>query len=175
MPTALLSLQLISKNVTIKNWLCLTTLSVLILTSCDPGVAVVISNRSARDQKIQVFYKDPFALIFDPRDSTPDSLSAYRLSANKKEMNSRDYYKYPIRCPILSLDTIARSYYFVARAGYKIIVESKWLASTPVFGQKFIIDGGDTLELIRHGHDFRKRPKFGLGGDWEHTIDDNMK
>jgi hypothetical protein len=77
-----------------------------------------------------------------------------------------------VRMPLLSMDTVARTYSFDLKAGHKIVIESRFPAGAPTYGQLVIIDNTDTAELKKHGKDFRKKPKLVLGGSWIYTIKD---
>jgi hypothetical protein len=142
-------------------------------TSCDPGIGVVISNKSRVDKNIRVIYPLNYRLPINTRDRTNDSLKTYDHTQTDNTINARDYYRNPKKIPILLLDTIRRTYSFNLKAKHEVIIESRWPASLPTFGQIIIIDNIDTVKLIRHGKDFEKRPKLLLGGSWTHTINDD--
>ena len=144
----------------------------LTLISCDPGIGVVISNKSKVDKSIRVIYPENFKLPINTKDRTSDSLQTYDHTFTDNTVSARDYYRYPVKIPVLSLDTVNRTYSFNLKAKHEAIIESRWPASFPTFGQIFIIENSDTIRLIRHGKDFKKRPKLMLGGSWTHTIID---
>jgi hypothetical protein len=145
----------------------------VIFTSCDPGIGVVISNKSRFDKNIQVTYPSNYRLPINTRDRTNDSLQTYDHTQTDNTINARDYFRYPEKIPILLLDTINRTYSFNLKAKHEVIIESRWPASLPTFGQIFVIDNIDTIKLVRHGKDFKKRPKLLLGGSWIHIITDD--
>ncbi len=138
--------------------------------SCDPGIGVVISNRTAVERNIRVIYPEHFSLPVNFNDQTNDSLQSYDLAALDRLKNTADYYKHLVRIPILSLDTVNRTYTFNLKAGHKVIIESRWPSALPTFGQTVIIDNTDTIRLTKKGTDFRKKPKLMLGGTWTFTI-----
>jgi hypothetical protein len=135
----------------------------LALPSCDPGIAVVISNKSNSDKQVKAIYPPNFKLPQNWMYDRHDSLRIF-------EIDRSNSYKYPLATPILSIDTVARTYSFLLKPGHKAIVESRWPAGYPTFGQIFIIDNRDTIALERHGEDFIKKPKLLLGGSWTHVI-----
>ena len=145
----------------------------LTLISCDAGIGVVISNKSTVDRNIRVIYPTNFRLPINSKDRTNDSLQTYDHTLTDNTISVRDYYRYPVKIPILLLDTINRTYSFNLKARHEVIIESRWPASLPTFGQLFIIDNTDTIKLVRHGRDFEKRPKLLLRGNWTHTINDD--
>ena len=143
--------------------------------SCDPGIGVVISNKSRVDKNIRVIYPATYKFPINTKDRTNDSLQTYDHTLTENTISTRDYYRYPVKVPLLSLDTVNRTYSFNLKARHEVIIESRWPASLPTFGQIFIIDNIDTIKLIRHGKYFKKRPKLILGGSWTHTINDDKK
>ena len=151
----------------------LTFLITLTFISCDPGIGVVISNKSKVGKTIRVIYPENFKLPINTKGRTNDSLQTYDHTLTDNTISTRDYFRYPIKIPLLSLDTVNRTYSFNLKAKHEIIIESRWPASLPTYGQIFIIDNSDTVKLIRHGKDFKKRPKLMLGGSWTYTITDD--
>jgi hypothetical protein len=137
------------------------------LISCQPGISVVIANRSATDKEIRVAYPANFKLPMDVDLRSIDSLTIYNL--NEHYFSSRDRVMAARRIPVVSLDTVARSWSFHLKAGHKAIVESRWPASRPTYGQVFIINA-DTIELKKHEKVFVKQPKLYSGGSWTYTI-----
>ena len=142
----------------------------LTFISCDPGIGVVISNKSRVDRNIRVIYPENFMFSTETINQTIDSLQSYDHTLTDNTISTRDYYRYPLKIPLLSLDTVNRTYSFNLKAKHDVIIERRWPATLPTFGQIFIIDNADTIKLINHGKDFRKRPKLMLGGTWTHTI-----
>jgi hypothetical protein len=138
------------------------------LLSCDPAIGVVIANRTTTAKKIKVIYPPDFTFPGD----TPHNLGI-RDSLKTYDLAVKDKYLHPTVIPMLSWDTVARTYSFNLSANHEAIVESRFLAPFPTFGQVFIIDNTDTVKLQRHGKDFRKRPKLLFGGTWMHKITDN--
>ena len=143
---------------------------ILALCSCDPGFGVVILNSTNTARRIQVFYPPNFKF---PGDSGSHKYIFYlRDSVKTFNQADKDNYLHPVIIPMLYKDTIAWTYSFVLNPNYSAIIESRFLAAYPTFGQIFIIDETDTIELVRHGKDFVKKPKLMLGGGWTHTIKD---
>jgi hypothetical protein len=138
------------------------------LIACNPGISVVIANRSSTDKEIRVAYPANFKLPMDVDLRSIDSLTIYNLSEHY--FSSRDRVMAAKRIPVVSLDTVARSWSFHLKAGHKAIVESRYPASRPTYGQVFIIDQADTIELKRREKVFVKRPKLYSGGSWTYTI-----
>ncbi len=142
------------------------TLLTLTLVSCDPAIGVAIVNNSKTDKNIRVEYPPHTRLPLYGRDTTTDSLKTYDLSL-------KDRYMHPGKIPILSMDTLKRTYSFNLKAGQEAFVESRFLATHPTYGQVFIIDNTDTVELKKKGKDFVKKPKLSMGGTWKYTITDD--
>ena len=148
--------------------MCLSILVAICLLSCDPAIGVAIANKTATDKEIKVFYPPDFKFPGD----TPhilgirDSLETYDLAV-------KDRYLHPVVIPMLLWDTVARTYSFNLRANHEAIVERRFLAVIPTFGQVFLIDHTDTVKLQKHGKDFKKRPKLLFGGTWTHKITKN--
>ncbi len=113
-------------------------------------------------------YPAHFRLPINRIDRTNDSLLTYDHTLTDNAISTRDYYRYPVKIPILSLDTVNRTYSFNLKANHEVIVESRWSVSTPTYGQMFIIDNLDTVELKKQGKIFKKR-----GGSWTYIINDN--
>lgn len=139
-----------------------------IFISCSPGISVVIANTSKADKDIYVTYPANFILPMDIDLRSVDSLTIYNLS--EQYVYSIDRARSGKRIPIVSLDTVARTYSFHLKAGHEAIVESRWPASKPTYRQVFIIDGADTVELKKHEKVFKKKPKLWAGGAWIYTI-----
>jgi hypothetical protein len=152
-----------SKTITL---LFLTAIS---FTSCDPGIGLTISNKTSTDKKIKVIYPANFKFPGSTQYSfgIRDSIKTY-------DLNTADNYLHPFVVPRLSWDTIARTYSFDLKANYSATIESRFLATAPTYGQVFIIDNKDTIELKRHGKIFIKKPKLTLGGTWTYTIKDKL-
>ena len=138
------------------------------LYSCDPAIGVAIQNKTSTDKNIKVIYPANFKF---PGDSGTSQYNfCLRDSVKTFNLAEKDNYLNPLIVPMLSKDTITRTYLFKLKANHSATVESRFLASLPTFGQIFIIDEIDTIKLERHGKDFIKRPKLLLGGSWTHTI-----
>jgi hypothetical protein len=133
--------------------------------SCDPSIGVAIYNKTNTDKQIKVIYPADFKFPGDTKYSfgIRDSIKTYDLKI-------ADNYKYPFAVPRLLWDTIARTYSFNLKANHSATIESRFLAADPTYGQLFIIDNIDTVELVRHGEVSRKKPKITLGGTWTYTI-----
>jgi hypothetical protein len=140
-------------------------LAVISFTSCDPAIGVAISNKTNTDKQIKVIYPVNFKFPGDIEYSfgIRDSIKTY-------DLNIADNYKHPFVVPRLLWDAIARTYSFNLKANHSATIESRFLATDPTYGQVFIIDNKDTVELKRHGKVFRKKPKLTLGGTWTYTI-----
>ena len=149
-----------------------TLITVLLLSikasSCYEPIQVVINNKSRVDKNIRVIYPGHFRLPINRKHGTNDSLLTYDHTLADNAMSTRDYYRYPTKIPVLSFDTNNRTYSFNLKAKHEVIIETRWRASTPTYGQMFIIDNLDTIELKRHEKPFKKK-----GGSWEYTIDDS--
>ncbi|MDJ1469901.1 hypothetical protein [Xanthocytophaga flava] len=78
----------------------------------------------------------------------------------------------PIVIPMANWDTVVRTYSFILKANHGAVIESRFLAAFPTFGQVFIINQSDTIKLNKDSKDFIKRPKLFLGGSWTHSIKD---
>jgi len=143
-------------------------LSVVSLNSCDPAIGVAISNKTNADKQIKVIYPPDFKFPGDIEYSfgIRDSIKTYNL-------NIADNYLHPFVVPRLFWDTTARTYAFNLKANHSATIENRFLATYPTYGQVFIIDNIDTVELKRHGKIFKKKPKLTLGGTWTYTITDN--
>lgn len=140
-------------------------LSVVSFTSCDPAIGVAISNKTNTDKQIKVIYPANFKFPGDIEYSfgIRDSIKTY-------DLNIADNYLHPFVVPRLSWDTIARTYEFKLKANHSATIENRFLAADPTYGQLFIIDNKDTVELKRHEKVFKKKPKLTLGGTWTYTI-----
>lgn len=142
-------------------------LSVFSFTSCDPAIGVAIANKTNTDKQIKVIYPANFKFPGDIEYSfgIRDSIKTY-------DLNIADNYLHPFVTPRLFWDKVARTYVFNLKANHSATIESRFLATNPTYGQVFIIDNKDTIELKRHGKIFRKKPKLTLGGTWIYTITD---
>ena len=169
----MLAISLIHPSAMLNRYFLTFLLLLVILGSCDPRIAVVITNKSKVDKNIRVIYPAHFRLPINSKEGTNDSLLAYDHSMTGNYISLRDNYRYPLKIPILLLDTVARTYSFNLKAEHEVIIESRWLTSVPTYGQIFIIENADTIELKRHGKIFKKRPQLLLGGSWTYTINDN--
>jgi len=148
----------------------LCILFALFFSSCDPAIGVALQNKTATDKTIKVIYPANFKF---PGDSGSSQYNfCLRDSVKTFDMADKDNYLHPFLVPMLAKDTIARTYSFVLKSGYSATVESRFLAALPTFGQIFIIDQTDTVELKRDGKDFVKKPKLLIGGSWTHSIKD---
>jgi hypothetical protein len=133
--------------------------STVLLNSCDPGIGVVLSNQSSTDKKVEVHYPTNFHYIIR------DSLTVYNNTAPDSIK-----WKLHLKTPVLSKDSTKRTYTFVLKAGRDALVEKRWATSAPTYGQVFIIDNKDTVELKPKSKQFKKRPRLMLGGEWKYTI-----
>jgi hypothetical protein len=136
------------------------------LISCDPGIGLVISNKTAKEQTIKVVYPASFKFPGDNKYNfgIRDSVKTY-------EQNVKYSYLYPLIVPRLAWDTVARTYTFNLKANHIAIIESWFGATHPTYGQVFIINNRDTVALKEHSKLFIKRPKLAPGGTWSYTID----
>lgn len=142
----------------------------LALYSCDPAIGVALQNKTTTDKTIKVIYPENFKF---PRDSGSSEYNFCLCDSVKTfDLSDKDNYLHPYIVPMLTKDTIARTYSFILKPNYSATVESRFLTALPTFGQIFIINQTDTVNLIRHGKDFVKKPKLLLGGSWTHTIKD---
>jgi hypothetical protein len=133
------------------------------ITACDPAIGVSIANKTSAPKNIRVIYPEAFITRRDTIGNIRmDSLKAYDLAIT-------DNYN-PVIIPTQLKDTNARTYSFVLPAGHSAVVESRFLAVHPTYGQLFIIDNKDTVELKRKKSSFVKRPKIWTGGTWTYTI-----
>ncbi len=141
--------------------------SAIIFSSCDPGIAVAISNQTNTDKQIKVIYPAEFKFPGDIEYSygIRDSIKTYNLSIADNSLH-------PVVVPRLLWDTTARTYSFKLMANHSATIESRFLAATPTYGQIFVIDNKDTVELTRQGKVFTKKPKLALGGTWTYSIKD---
>jgi hypothetical protein len=141
--------------------------AVISFSSCDPAIGVVISNKTNTDKQVKVNYPINFKFPGDIEYSfgIRDSILTYDLSI-------ADNYKHPFLVPRILWDTTTRTYSFNLRANHSATIESRFLAADPTYGQIFIIDNKDTVELKRHEKIFKKKPKLTLGGTWTFTIVD---
>ena len=146
-------------------------LLILGLCSCDPAIGVALQNKTTTDKTIKVIYPDNFKFPGDRGGSSQYNF-CLRDSVKTFDLADKDNYLHPFIVPMLTKDTIERTYSFILRANYSATVEGRFGAALPTFGQIFIINQKDTVRLIRHGKDFVKKPKLLLGGSWKHTIKD---
>ena len=153
-------------NKTITIWILL----VVSFSSCDPAIGVVIANKTDTDKQIKVIYPANFKLpgAIEYSFGIRDSVKTY-------DLNIADNYLHPFVVPRVSWDTIARTYIFNLKTNHSATIESRFLAAYPTYGQIFIIDNKDTVELMRHGKLFIKKPKLTLGGTWTYTITDELQ
>jgi hypothetical protein len=141
--------------------------------SCVTGIEVVIKNRSQSDKNIRVDYPANLKLPINNISRTNDSLNTYDHTLTANAISTRDYYRYPDKTAIIMLDTINRTYSFNLKPGHDVIIESRWTEhSKPTYGQLFIINNSDTVELIKRGGKFKKSPKLSSGGSWIYTINE---
>lgn len=136
-------------------------------TSCDPGIGVSISNRTNTGKNIKVLYPEDFRFPGDIQ-----HINGIRDSVKTYDLDMPDSYLHPYVVPRLAWDTIARTYSFHLMANHISTIESRFLAVSPTYGQVFIIDGRDTVELKKHDSGFLKRPRLMFGGTWTYTITD---
>ncbi|NNV54259.1 hypothetical protein [Limnovirga soli] len=150
-----------------KKTILLFVLIAISFTSCDPGIGLAITNKTETEKRIKVIYPANFKFPGDIQYSfgIRDSIKTY-------DLNKAENYQHPFVVPRLSWDTIAMTYSFNLKANYSATIESRFLASAPTYGQVFIIDNKDTVELKRHGKIFSKKPKLTLGGTWTYIIKD---
>jgi len=140
------------------------------LCSCDPAIGVSLQNKTTTNKTITVIYPANFKFPGDSG-STQNNF-CLRDSVKTFDLADKENYLHPFIVPMLTKDTVARTYSFVLRPNYSATVESHFLAALPTFGQVFIINHTDTVKFIRNGKDFVKKPKLMLGGSWTHTIKD---
>jgi len=140
-------------------------LGIVIFTSCDPAIGLSIANKTNTNKEIKVIYPANFKFPGDIEYSfgIRDSIKTYNLNEENNYLN-------PLVIPRLSWDTIARTYSFILKANYSATIESRFLATNPTYGQIFIIDNVDTVELNKNNGKFVKKPKITLGGTWTYTI-----
>lgn len=143
-------------------------LTSLILASCDPGIVVSIVNRSTTEKHLTVYYPPTFKF---KEDRGADHFGALRDSIKIYDLTKTDYYSYPNTILKTSRDTTKRAYSFLLKPNQKAIVEIRFLTTLPTFGQIFIIDNMDTVELKKGSKDFVRRPKLTFGGEWAYVIE----
>jgi hypothetical protein len=144
------------------------------LTSCLVGTRVSIINKAKDDKSITVHYPANFRFPITLRGENQDSLPGYDISKTENSITSHDYYKYPAKVHITTLDTMSRTFSFNLKKGYELILQDTYPTVTPAFGLLFIIDYTDTVKFDRSGAFFKKHPKMGKGGRWIYRIiDDN--
>jgi hypothetical protein len=135
----------------------------LLACSCYTPTQVKIENKSSVNKNIKVHYPESYQ---PPHDSLP----GYDHELTDNAISIRDYYRYPVRTSVLSLDTVNRTYEFVIRPKHEVIIESFYPSRRPTYGQVFIIDNTDTVTLDRKRKDFTKR-----GGVWSYAIKDSNR
>ena len=133
-------------------------------------VSVIIDNKSKVEKNIRVYYPSNFKMPIDESLGANDSLKTYDHTLTDNTISVRDYYRYPSKTPILSLDTIVRIYSFNLKAKHEVVVEFRQQKNVPTYGQVFIINNVDTIEIKKHGKVFKKEPKLLPGGSWVYTI-----
>ncbi len=133
------------------------------LLSCDPGISVVIINGSKADKHIRVIYPPGFKKPFGMQAEGADSIMIYTADGAPDQKSVQ-------KTPVLTSDTLERTYSFLLKAGQEAVVESRSMTAQPTYGQFFIIDNNDTVELKQKDRQFVKRPKLMLGGAWTYTI-----
>lgn len=149
----------------------LITLTIFPITFCSLAqVSVIINNKSGFDKNITVTYPANFKMPISESERMNDSLTTYDHTLTDNTITVRDYYRYPTKTPILTLDTALRTYSFILKAKHEVVVEFRNKATAPTFGQTFMIDNAGIIELKRHGKDFKKSPKLLPGGSWTYTI-----
>lgn len=132
-----------------------------ILSSCDPGISVAISNNTKADKRIEVHYPGP---PYKDSHYTYDSILVY---ANNKKNSGWSAFA----IPLLKNDTTTRVYTFMLKAGYTAYLEAPHLGTQPGYGKTIIINDADTVRLVRQGKDFKRHHLF-LGGTWIYDIKD---
>jgi hypothetical protein len=143
------------------------TFCATLFSSCDPGIAVAISNTTKKDKHIRVIYPQNYTFPGESRHNTGilGALPAYRL-----DMPAESRHQFREVINYSGWDTAAQTYTFTLKANYRAVVESRIITPFPTFGQVFVIDNTDTVRLEMHGKDFKKKPALFLGGTWTHTI-----
>lgn len=131
----------------------------IVLAACDPGIGVVIRNESSQDKYIQVKYPASMRDLYTNRPQYVDTIMTYTDEPKSGKFT-----------PMLSSDTIARTYSFNLKAGEYAIVESRWPATQPTFGQVFIIGNTDTVNLKPRSKLFKRKRFFFVGGTWTYVI-----
>jgi len=134
----------------------------VVLSSCNHGFSVELSNKTAENKTIRVIYPENYNL---PPALRLGALEGYDHTYTQNTISSRDYNRYPVTTKLILLDTINRTYSFELKSLHDVTIESRYPAKRPQFGTVFIINEKDTIYLGRHGKDFRRR-----AGHWWHTI-----
>jgi hypothetical protein len=150
----------------LKDFITMALLSIA-MGSCWEPMQVVINNKSAVDQDIHVKYPPNSRLVIDGIPHVNDTLQAYDHTLTANAISTRDYFRYPVKIAVQSLDTINRTYFIQLKAKHQVVVEARRKASALPWGQLFIMDNTDTVELRRRGGAFKKR-----GGSWTYVIQD---
>src|SRR5687768_15725355 len=99
----------------------LTCLLAIGLSSCIYGTRVGIHNKSTEDKTIQVHY--PAGFRFPLQGMNKDSLPGYDHTLTGNAVTSYDHYRYPVRLPIVALDTVARTYSFTLKAKHEVVLQ----------------------------------------------------
>lgn len=140
----------------IKKYAIPVILLAIVFNSCDPGFAVIISNKSTNAKNIKAIYPTGFKF------ARKDSLRTYAA-------DETNLYQNPMIIPILYLDTVTKSYSFVLQAGRQVTVEAS-IGAYPTYGQMFIINNRDTAILQKESGNFATRKRHSFGGVWIYTI-----
>ena len=143
------------------------------MTSCIVGTKVSIINKAKDDKSITVHYPADFRFPIAIKGANNDSLPVYDVSKTENSVTSHDYYRYPAKVHITTLDTLRRTFSFTLKTGYEWILQDTYPTVSPAFGLLFIIDHTDTVKFNRSGTFFKKQPKIGKGGKWMYRIMDN--
>lgn len=156
---------------TVKSLISVALLSAICSLSCERAAMVAISNKTTTDKKIKVIYPPKFIFPGEGqgrlKTGKADSIKIYNLESGDIDEDIKFI-------PILSLDTVARTYSFVLKGNQQAMVENRYLMYKPTYKQTFIIDDTDTIKLVRRGKKFEKKPKLALGGIWEYCITDSL-
>jgi hypothetical protein len=157
----------------VKESLILFLLLTIVMASCVVGTQVSIINRTMSDKSVTVYYPANFRFPIPIKGGNNDSLQAYDISQTENSITTRDYYRYPVKVHITMLDTVAKTYSFILKPKYKLILQDTYPTVSPPFGQVFVIDLIDTVQLDKSGKFFKKYPKLGKGGRWTYEITDD--
>ena len=126
--------------------------------SCDPAYSVILSNQSGKDRTVTAVYPDAF------RKHLADTLG---IVDNRIKVTRRQPSDYG-NIGLISKDTTQHTYSFVIPADKNVYIEGASFAAYPTWGQIFIIDGKDSVHLVKGNKQF-KRTWF-IGGNWTYTI-----